>query len=79
MIGIGRGTIHIESTTVSIIGGIQPSRLRPYVWNAVNQGAGDDGLIQRFQMMVYPDTATEYKHLDRWPNKEAKDTAWKVF
>src|SRR5262249_4494486 len=47
---IGRGTVDIESTTISLIGGIQPSPLREYLREAVKGGRGDDGLMQRFQL-----------------------------
>ncbi len=76
---IGRGTIYIESTTISIIGGLQPSKLRPYVWNAINQGAGDDGLIQRFQLAVYPDDLGDWRNVDRWPDTESKQSAYDIF
>lgn len=42
---IGRGTIHIENCTLSIIGGVQPSRIVPLVRGAMS-GSSDDGLIQ---------------------------------
>ncbi len=76
---IGRGTTHIESNTLSLIGGIQPARLRPYVWSAINQGSGDDGLIQRFQLLVYPDDTGAWRNVDRWPDGAAKDRAFKLF
>ena len=76
---IGRGTIKIESTTVSIIGGIQPSKLAPYVAGAVNMGTSDDGFIQRFQLAVYPDDLKQWRNVDRYPNSEAKNKAYEVF
>ena len=76
---IGRGTLHIESTTVSVIGGLQPSKLRPYVWHAINQGAGDDGLIQRFQLAVYPDDNSSWTNVDRWPDKKSREDAFDIF
>jgi hypothetical protein len=76
---IGRGTLHIESTTLSIIGGLQPSKLRPYIWHAINQGTGDDGLIQRFQLAVYPDDTGAWRNVDRWPDEEARQTAVEIF
>jgi len=51
---IGRGTVRIESTTVALIGGIQPSKLAPLVRGAAS-GQADDGLIQRLQLAVWPD------------------------
>ncbi|MET3560778.1 hypothetical protein ABID39_001489, partial [Bartonella japonica] len=46
---IGRGTIFIPNATVSIIGGIQPSRILPFIRNVL-YGKGNDGFLQRFQM-----------------------------
>lgn len=65
---IGRGTLDITSTTVSIIGGLQPSKLLPLVRNAVEGNDGDDGFIQRFQLLVYPDPITSYKLKDKAPD-----------
>lgn len=76
---IGRGTVHIDSVTLSLIGGIQPSKLQPYIWNAVNQAAGDDGLIQRFQLSVWPDDVGHWKNVDEWPDSQAKNEAFDVF
>ena len=76
---IGRGTLHIESTTVSLIGGLQPAKLRPYVWHAINQGAGDDGLLQRLQLAVYPDTDTLWVDVDRIPNPDYDKALFDVF
>ena len=76
---IGRGTIDIPALTLSIIGTIQPGKLLPYVANAVRQGMGDDGLIQRFQLMVYPDTKGAWKYVDEWPDGGAKNEAYGVF
>lgn len=76
---IGRGTLKIESLTLSIIGGIQPSKLMPYINGAVNGGSGDDGLLQRFQLAVYPDDSKDWIHIDRVPDKAAKDEAFELY
>ncbi|MQM38450.1 hypothetical protein KBTX_02461 [wastewater metagenome] len=76
---IGRGTIDIEAACISILGGIQPGRLSEYLRAAIDGGAGDDGLIQRFQLMVWPDMPAEYRDVDRWPDGEAKREARAVF
>ncbi|MBA3756932.1 MAG: DUF3987 domain-containing protein [Nitrosomonas sp.] len=69
-----RGTnLHIESACLSIIGGIQPGVLSEYVRDALSGGAGADGLLQRFGLMVYPDIPPQYKYVDRYPDKSAKD------
>ncbi len=69
---IGRGTVFIESCCLSLIGGIQPSRIAPLVRGAVT-GELDDGLVQRLQLAVWPDDDREWSLVDRWPNKSAKD------
>jgi hypothetical protein len=56
---IGRGRTHIEATCLSLIGSTQPGRLAEYVRRAVSGGAGDDGLIQRFGLLVWPDQQPE--------------------
>lgn len=77
---IGRGTIDIDAAVVSMIGTIQPSRLAEYVASAVRGGSGDDGLIQRFQLAVWPDCPSRWRNVDRWPDTKAKGlpTTWFV-
>lgn len=76
---IGRGTILIPAACVSILGGIQPGPLADYMRDTVQGGKGDDGLIQRFQLAVYPDISPAWKNVDRWPNRSAKERAFEVF
>jgi len=54
---------------VSVLGGIQPSLLAEIVHNADVGNTGDDGMLQRFQMLVYPDRAMSWSYCDRKPNK----------
>ncbi|HAT6935944.1 TPA: DUF3987 domain-containing protein [Legionella pneumophila] len=75
---IGRGTIEIENCTLSIIGGIQPSRIAPIIRNATH-GIVDDGLIQRFQLAVWPDDISHWQWIDRTPNQHAKKKYDEVF
>lgn len=77
---IARGSISIPALCISILGGIQPGPLARYVLDAQTaDSAGNDGLLQRFQLLVWPDVAREYHHVDRWPNKEAKDQAYGLY
>jgi hypothetical protein len=77
---IGRGmNLHIPSVCLSILGGTQPGRLSEYIREAVRGGAADDGLIQRFGLMVWPDTGGTWKNVDRYPDTDAKNQAFKVF
>jgi putative DNA primase/helicase len=76
---IGRGTLKIDCVTTSIFGGIQPSKLEVYLRGALEYGDDDDGLMQRFQMMVYPDIPSEWKNVDRWPETDAKNKAYSIY
>jgi putative DNA primase/helicase len=76
---IGRGTVEIEAATISILGGIQPGPLAHYLRAAMDGGAGDDGLMQRFQLLVWPDVPPDWKNIDRWPDSEARQRAYEVF
>jgi putative DNA primase/helicase len=76
---IGRGTVHIPRVCLAMIGGIQPGRIQEYVRGAVAGGSADDGLLQRFGLLVWPDHAGEFIHVDQWPDTPAKQTAWAVF
>ena len=74
---IGRGTVHVDSTVISIVGTIQPSKLIPYIKQSVSQ-SNDDGLVQRFQLTVYPDQV-EFKNIDEYPNTNAREGAYETF
>lgn len=76
---IGRGTIDIEAAIVSIIGAIQPGPLGGYIRQAIKNGQGDDGLLQRFQLAVWPDISPEWLNEDQWPDNQAKREAYNVF
>lgn len=68
----GKG-LHIPALCLSIIGGIQPGVLAEYVRQATGGGAGADGLLQRFGLMVYPDISPNWKEVDRYPDSEARN------
>lgn len=70
---IGRGTVRVENLCLSIFGSIQPAVLSKWIHDAVNHTGKDDGFIQRFQMMVWPDVSKVYTHVDRLEDKEAKE------
>ena len=76
---IGRGSIHVEACCMSMLGGIQPARLRSYLVDALEDGPGNDGLIQRFQLLVWPDTESAWKYVDRLPDADSEESAARVF
>src|ERR1039457_6763582 len=75
---IGRGTIHVEACCMSMLGGIQPARLRSYMVDALEDGPSNDGLIQRFQLLVWPD-APDWNYVDRVPDAASEQQAARVF
>jgi hypothetical protein len=77
---IGRGlNRRIDAVCLSLLGGIQPARLSEYVRSAVTGDANDDGLLQRFQLLVWPDISSEWRNVDRFPDSQSKQTAYEVF
>ncbi len=75
---IGRGTVVIDSVCLSLFGTIQPGPLARYLRSGAS-GDDADGFPQRLQMMVYPDPPRKFVSVDRWPNSDAKNTAYAVF
>ncbi len=74
-----RGSLHIPALCLSIIGGIPPSKIESYVESAVSGGVGNDGLLQRFGLMVHADFTKEWRLIDRAPNKHAYDQVMSAF
>lgn len=68
---IGRGTVHTENLCMSIFGNTQPAKLSRYLYHAI-RGMDNDGLLQRFQLLIYPDEPQNWSLIDRKPNYEAK-------
>lgn len=75
---IGRGTIHVPACCMSLLGGIQPGRLRSYLADALRDGPSNDGLMQRFQLLVWPDLDS-WEYVDRAPDAAAEEQAARVF
>jgi len=77
---IGRGSLCVPALCLSLLGGIQPGPLASYVYDAGSESsAGNDGLLQRFQLLVWPDEPKTWRNVDRWPNTEAKNVAYAVY
>ncbi|MBV8772078.1 MAG: DUF3987 domain-containing protein [Deltaproteobacteria bacterium] len=72
-----RGTLHIDATCLSVVGGITPGPLGVYL-REVFSGESDEGLIQRFQLAVYPDNGS-WKNVDREPDFEAQEKVFALF
>ena len=77
---IGRGKdLHCERVCLAMLGSIQPGKLQSYVREAVNGGTGDDGLLQRFGLAVWPDNSLPIARIDQYPDEDAKAMAFEVF
>ncbi|MDR3158743.1 MAG: DUF3987 domain-containing protein [Zoogloeaceae bacterium] len=74
---IGRGVTSLPRFALSIVGGIQPGPLSRYVRSAYH-GERADGLLQRFQLLVWPDAET-FAYVDHFPDKEAKEKVHSLF
>jgi len=72
---IGRGTIYTQNLCLSVFGGIQPEKLQQYLFaNRLT----NDGMFQRFQLVVYPDEPKNWQLIDKYPDSEAKNRAYEI-
>ena len=74
---IGRGLTDAENVCISLLGGLQPDKLRRYLYQAIR--GGNDGMMQRLQLAVWPDEPKKWKNVDVYPDKEAKKLAYDIF
>lgn len=68
---IGRGSITLSRYCLSVFGGFQPDRIKAYVQFAQRGSSKNDGLLQRFQLLVWPDPVSTVTLVDRPPNQTA--------
>jgi putative DNA primase/helicase len=73
---IGRGTVLAENICVSILGTTQPDKILPYLHKAIKKAA-NDGLLQRFQLLVYPDNLM-WKVVDEYEDLIAKQRVFDI-
>lgn len=74
---IGRGSLQIDNLCISVFGGIQPELLERYL-ASISNSLDNDGRIQRFQVMVYPE-AVPWQWRDRHPVKGAREAVRDLF
>lgn len=73
---IARGVTEAKQICISLLGGIQPDKLKAYLHQA--QSGGNDGMIQRLQLAVWPDEPKNWQLIDTAPNKEHKHRAFVI-
>jgi len=71
-----KGSTFIKTLCVSLFGGIQPDKLKGYL-NQLENGE-NDGMVQRLQLMVYPDSM-KYVRPKQWPNQGEYDNALELY
>lgn len=76
---IMRGQTSIEAACLSLVGSTQPGKLAAYVGRALGGGDGDDGMMQRFALLVWPDDDKPWTEVDRYPDSDARDAACNAF
>jgi hypothetical protein len=73
-----RGNIYVERACVSLFGSTQPGLITKYV-RRVMAADGGDGMLQRFQLLVWPDGSPNWKNVDRYPLADARASVNKIF
>lgn len=68
---IGRGSIRLKHYAMSVFGGFQPDKIKHYAQMAQSGSSQNDGLLQRFQLLVWPDLDEKYTFVDRLPDQTA--------
>lgn len=74
---IMRGTVYIPSVNISLIGTTQPQKIAQLISNSIR--SQDDGMVQRLQLLAWPDFNGEWRDCDRYPNASAKDAAFACY
>lgn len=74
---IKRGSSYLPNLCLSVLGGIQPTKLAAYL-DQSRDALADDGMLQRFQMLVYPDPVC-WEDVDRAPNVTSLTRAYGIF
>lgn len=67
---ITRDSITLTRYQLSVFGGFQPDRIKAYVRQSQSGSSKNDGLLQRFQLLVWPDLTGEFSLIDRPANKQ---------
>ena len=76
---ITREAVTIPRLCLSLLGSTQPDVLRGYLRHAGVGASGNDGLVQRFQLSVFPEKPPKPIFIDRSPDTEAERIARNVF
>ena len=61
----------LKNYMLALFGGFQPDRIKLYVRAASSGSSQNDGLMQRFQLLVWPDLPEEVNIVDRQQDRAA--------
>ena len=67
---IKRGSTRIPRACVSVLGGIQPGPISSLMRELQHNAKANDGLLQRFQLAVWPDLSCKFELIDNKPDQE---------
>ena len=70
---IARGTVRIPAVNISLFGTTQPDRLARYMADSLHRF--NDGMVQRLQLLSWPDFAGNYAECDRPALSSARQSA----
>ena len=68
---ISRESVALSRYQLGVFGGFQPDRIRAYVQQSQGGSSKNDGLLQRFQLLVWPDLPEKFELVDRQADKTA--------
>lgn len=74
---IMRGTVRVPAVNLSLCGTTQPTRLAGYMRDSLKRY--DDGMVQRLQLLAWPDFSPDFREIDRYPNSEARSMAHQCY
>ena len=75
---VGREGVRLHRYCLSLFGGFQPDVIIPYVKGTQRGNAKNDGLFQRFQVLVWPDPIDRIQIVDRKPDRSALNRFFKA-
>lgn len=70
---IMRGTVRVSAVNISLCGTTQPVRLAAYIRESLKRY--DDGMVQRLQLLAWPDFSPAFREVDRYPLSDARQAA----
>jgi hypothetical protein len=69
--------VRVPSVNLSVLGSAQPHRIGNYLRESLR--THDDGMVQRLQLMTWPDHNAVWESTDRYPDSDAKAAAFQCF